>query len=51
MKSEHISSFFDVQQVINVKGKPLCVAIHENGDIFVGSNDGHIYMCLTKVVT
>ena len=34
----------DVQQVINVKGKPLCVAIHENGDIYVGSGDHHIYV-------
>ena len=33
-----------VQQVIDVKGKPLCVAIHENGDIYVGSGDHHIYV-------
>ena len=38
------TSLCDVQQVINVKDKPLCVAIHENGDIYVGSNDHHIYV-------
>ena len=38
------ASLCDVQQVINVKGIPLCVAIHENGDIYVGSNDHHIYV-------
>ena len=38
------TSICDVQQVINVKGKPYCVAIHENGDIYVGSNDHHIYV-------
>ena len=38
------TSLCDVQQVINVKGKPLCVAIHENGDIYVSSNDHHIYV-------
>ena len=37
------TSLCDVQQVINVKD-PLCVAIHENGDIYVGSNDFHIYV-------
>ena len=38
------TSLCDVQQVINVKGKPCCVAIHENGDIYVGSADDHIYV-------
>ena len=38
------ASLYDVQQVINVKGKPYCVAIHENGDIYVGSDDDHIYV-------
>ena len=38
------TSLCDVQQVINVKGNPLCVAIHENGDIYVGSDDHHIYV-------
>ena len=37
------TSLCDVQQVINVKD-PLCVAIHENGDIYVGSYDHHIYV-------
>ena len=43
VKSDY-TSLCDVQQVINVKGKPCCVAIHENGDIYVGSNDHHIYV-------
>ena len=45
VKSDY-TSLCNVQplQVINVKGKPLCVAIHENGDIYVGSNDHHIYV-------
>ena len=42
VKSDY-TSLHDVQQVINVK-YPLCVAIHENGDIYVGSNDDHIYV-------
>ena len=42
VKSDY-TSLCDVQQVINVK-YPLCVAIHENGDIYVGSNDHHIYV-------
>ena len=33
----------DIQQVINVENS-LCVAIHENGDIYVGSNDHRIYV-------
>ena len=37
------TSLCDVQQVINVKG-PYCIAIHENGDIYVGSYDHHIYV-------
>ena len=37
------TSLCDVQQVVNVKD-PLCVAIHENGDIYVGSIDRHIYV-------
>ena len=37
------TSLCDVQQVINVKD-PSCVAIHENGDIYVGSYDHHIYV-------
>ena len=43
VKSDY-TSLCDVQQVINVKGKPLCVIIHENGEIYVGSNDDHIYV-------
>ena len=43
VKSDY-TSLHDVQQVINVKGQPLCVAIHENGDIYVGSGDHHIYV-------
>ena len=43
MKSDY-TSLCDVQHVINVKGKPLCVGIRENGDIYVGSNDHHIYV-------
>ena len=34
---------YDVQQVINVKN-PSCVAIHENGDIYVSSYEHHIYV-------
>ena len=37
------TSLCDVQQVVNVKD-PYCVAIHENGDIYVGSTDHHIYV-------
>ena len=43
VKSDYIS-LCDVQQVINVKGEPWCVAIHDNGDIYVGCNDHHIYV-------
>ena len=43
VKSDY-TSLCDVQQVINVKSNPLCVAIHENGDIYVGGNDHHIYV-------
>ena len=42
VKSDY-TSLCDVQQVINVTF-PLCVAIHENGDIYVGSGDNHIYV-------
>ena len=42
VKSDYIS-ICDVQQVIKVK-VPVCVAIHENGDIYVGSGDHHIYV-------
>ena len=42
VKSDY-TSLCDVQQVINVED-PLCVAIHENGDIYVGSDDDHIYV-------
>ena len=42
VKSDY-TSLCDVQQVINVTF-PLCVAIHENGDIYVGSGDHHIYV-------
>ena len=42
VKSDY-TSLCDVQQVINVK-YPYCVAIHENGDIYVGSGDHHIYV-------
>ena len=45
------NSLWDVQQVINAKGKPLCVAIHENGDIYMWAVMIITYMCLTKVVT
>ena len=37
------TSLCDANQVINVK-YPSCVAIHENGDIYVGSADHHIYV-------
>ena len=43
VKSDY-TSLCDVQQVINVKGKPYCVAIHDNGGIYVSSNDHHIYV-------
>ena len=42
VKSDY-TSLYDFQQVINVKA-PACVAIHENGDIYVGSADHHIYV-------
>ena len=42
VKSDY-ASLCDVQQVIHVKN-PYCVAIHENGDIYVGSGDHHIYV-------
>ena len=32
------------QQVISVSAKPYCVAIHTNGDIYIGSIDDHIYV-------
>ena len=38
------TSVYSSQDVISVSGKPLCVAVHENGDIYVGSNDKHIYV-------
>ena len=38
VKSDY-TSLCDIQQVISVRSKPLCVAIHENGDIYVGSGD------------
>ena len=34
------TSLCDVQQVINVKGKPYCVAIHEN--VYVLDEGGHL---------
>ena len=37
------ASLCDVKQVINIQ-YPYCVAIHENGDIYVGSNDHHIHV-------
>ena len=37
------TSLCDVHQVIDVKD-PSCVAIHENGDLYVGSDDHHIYV-------
>ena len=43
VKSDY-TSLCDIQQVINVEDKPSCVTIHENGDIYVGSNDDHIYV-------
>ena len=33
----------DAQQAISVD-KPRCVAVHENGDLYVGSEDSHIYV-------
>ena len=42
VKSDY-TSLCDVQQVIKVND-PLCVAIHKNGDIYVGSYDHHIYV-------
>ena len=35
------TALYDVHQVIHVK-YPLCVAIHENGDIYLGSGDDHL---------
>ena len=32
------------QQVIKCPGVPLCVAIHDNGDIYLGSSDDGIYV-------
>ena len=31
-------------QMIEVSGKPYCLAIHRNGDIYVGCEDNHIYV-------
>ena len=42
VKSDY-TSLSDVHHVINVK-YPSCVAIHNNGDIYVGSYDDHIYV-------
>ena len=42
VKSDY-TSLRDFQQAINVKD-PLGVAIHENGNIYVSSNDHHIYV-------
>ena len=42
VKSDY-TSICAVQQEINVP-HPSCVAIHENGDIYVGSGDHHIYV-------
>ena len=42
VKSDY-PSLCDVQQAINLKD-PSCVAIHENGDIYVGSYDHHMYV-------
>ena len=38
------TTLFSAQQVINVDAKPLCVAIHQGGDIYVGSLDDRIYV-------
>ena len=43
VKNADYTSLCDFQQAINVKD-PLCVAIHENRDIYVGSTDHHIYV-------
>ena len=40
----HYSTLHNAQQVFPIKSNPLCVAIHENGDIYVGSGDHHIYV-------
>ena len=32
------------QQVINCSGCPLCIAIHDNGNIYVGSSANYIYV-------
>ena len=42
VKSDY-TSLCDAQQVINLQD-PYCVAIHENGDIYVGTGDHHIYV-------
>ena len=34
----------NAQQVILCNDRPCCVAIHDNGDIYVGSDDGCIYV-------
>ena len=40
----HYSTLHNAQQVFPTKSNPLCVAIHENGNIYVGSDDDSIYV-------
>ena len=44
VKSDYSTSLCDVQQVINVKDKSYCVAIHDKEDIYVGSGYHHLYV-------
>ena len=38
------TTLYNPQQVINVSSRPYCVFINDNGDIYVGSEDDHIYV-------
>lgn len=37
------TTLHDSEKVLSVGGKALCIAVHTNGDIYVGSDDHHIY--------
>ena len=43
VERDYYSTVCDPNEVINVV-KPFCVAVHKNGDIYVGSYDDHIYV-------
>ena len=38
------TTLFNPEQVINVGGNPVCVAVHMDGDLYVGCSDDHIYI-------